>query len=291
MYTRSPYVGGGSMQHQHVSAGIPSLPSVLQPPQRSEMRSASVQLHAAPTAGAADTFPGSIDHVSQTGRFPDGAVRQFDCAHPPLRVGPEPRVNAQSLGNVNAPSRETVEASALCFTPGHQTWEEMVETALAPRSHPSLPRQARPWEPSEPTHIQLPSLVNNETSSVEQAHSQNVDDDTSDDVYTFFCEWTDEHGTCNMDILGDRVWMSHHLSRHHNVVGHEKTQRTCLWRGCTDTMNKGSLARHVVSRHLRAGASCGFCSKVYSRADVARRHTKKCKVANGGSAQYEQTKW
>jgi len=84
-----------------------------------------------------------------------------------------------------------------------------------------------------------------------------------------------------MDVVGDRVWMSHHLSREHNVVGHEKAPRACLWRGCTDTMNKGSLARHVVSRHLRAGASCEFCSKVYSRADVARRHTKKCKVANG----------
>lgn len=250
------------------------------------MRSASVRLHA-----AVDPFPGRIDHASQTGRFPGAVVPQFDSSRPrsdPLRVGPDLRDNAQSLGNVDARRHDIAEASALRFTPGHQTWEEMVETALAPRAHPSLPLQVRSWEPSEPTRIQLPS---NEVPSTEPAQPQNVDGDTSDDVYTFFCEWTDEHGTCNMDVLGDRVWMSHHLSRHHNVVGHEKTQRACLWRGCTDTMNKGSLARHVVSRHLRAGASCGFCSKVYSRADVARRHTKKCKVANGGSIPHEQTKW
>lgn len=240
------------------------------------MRSANVHL----PAQAAVPFPGPM------------AVRQFDCSGPgsnPLRVGPDLRGNPQSLGNADAPSQDIAEAPAPAFTPVNQTWEEMVGVGFAPRAHPLLPQQVRSWEPSEPTCIQPPSLVGNDTPSVEPALPQNAEND--DDVDTFLCEWTDEHGTCNMVVFGDRVWMSHHLSRRHNVVGHEKSQRACLWRGCTDTMNKGSLARHVVSRHLRAGASCGFCSKVYSRADVARRHTKKCKVANGASVQGDQTKW
>jgi hypothetical protein len=248
-------------------------------PQRNEMRSASVYLPAQATAVVA-----SVPFSGPT------TVRQFDCSWPrsnPFR--PNLRGNPQGLWSADIPSQDIAEAPTSGFTPANQTWEEMVEIGFAPRVHPLLPPQVRSWEPSEPTHIQPPSLVSNGTRLVEPALPQNAEND--DDMYPFLCEWADERGTCNMVVLGDRVWMSHHLSRRHNVVGHEKSQRTCLWRGCTHTMNKGSLARHVVSRHLRAGASCGFCSKVYSRADVARRHTKKCKVANGASAQRDQTKW
>ena len=254
---------------------------VRRPPPPNEMRSATVYLPAQATAAVA-TVPFSVPTI----------VRQFDCSWPgsnSFRVGPNLRGNPQSLGNANAPSQDIAEAPAPGSTPANQTWEGMIGMGFAPRAHPLLPPQARSWEPSEPTHIQRPSLVGNDTRLVEPAFPQNAENE--DDVYTFLCEWTDEHGTCNMVVFGDRVCMSHHLSRRHNVVGHEKSQRACLWRGCTDTMNKGSLARHIVSRHLRAGASCGFCSKVYSRADVARRHTKKCKVANGASAQGDRTKW
>ncbi|KAH0825717.1 hypothetical protein J3R83DRAFT_9961 [Lanmaoa asiatica] len=214
---------------------------------------------------------------------PGAGVRQLDYSRPesnPFRLSPNLRADLRSLGNLDSPSHDIAEVSALAFTPVDQTRGEIVGKAFPLRAQSSLLPQVRSWG----------SSVCNDTSSVKPAHPQNPNDDPSDDVHTF-CEWTDEHGTCNMDILGDRVWMSHHLSRYHNVVGNEKSQRACLWRGCTDTMNKGSLARHVVSRHLRAGASCGFCSKVYSRADVARRHTKKCRVANGVSVQHEQTKW
>ena len=212
---------------------------------------------------AAVPFPADTGHLS------DAAVRQLDCSPSgwnPFRVSPDLR---RDFGNANA-SRPDAGLAA-----SNQAWEEMVATDYVP--------QVRSWEPTR-----TQPLVHNDPPSIEPTHAPNGEDDH--DAHTFLCEWTDEHGTCNMDILGDRVWMSHHLSRYHNVVGHERSQRACLWRGCTETMNKGSLARHVVSRHLRAGASCGFCSKVYSRADVARRHAKKCKVAKGALVQPDQTK-
>ena len=48
------------------------------------------------------------------------------------------------------------------------------------------------------------------------------------------------------------------------------------------------------TRGLKAsegGCELWICSKVYSRADVARRHTKKCKVANGVAGRGEQSRW
>ena len=185
-----------------------------------------------------------------------------------VRLQPDDHVPRRGIAEV---------VPALGSAPENQTWEEIVGVL----GHPT---QASPWELREATR----TLTVNDAPSIDPAPPQNAGDD---DVCTFLCEWTDKHGRCNVPVFGDRVWMSHHLSRYHNVTGHEKSQRACLWQGCTETMNKGSLARHVVSRHLRAGASCGFCSKVYSRADVARRHTKKCKVANGVAGRGEQSRW
>ena len=231
----------------------------------------------------------AVPFPEHTGRPPrqvsDGTVRALDRSSLgwyPLGASPDPRHEPPSLGNASAPRLEVMDAPALHFTPSNQVWEEAITTAFA---SPHRPPQARSWDPSNPPHIQPPSAV-------EPTPAQMQDAENEHDVHTSatVCEWTDEHGTCNMDVVGDRVWMSHHLSRRHNVVGHERSQRACLWRGCADTMNKGSLARHVVSRHLRAGTSCGFCSKVYSRADVARRHTKKCKAATEAPVQQDHTK-
>lgn len=226
-------------------------------------------------------FPAHTGRTPQVRHAAEAAARRFDCTS----SGWNSFSDSLDIGNTGVPG-PAAEVSALRFT--DQAWNESVTTPFvsAPRVHPpSL--QVRSWDASEPTRVQPPFLINS-AASLEQVPLQNADDDQ--DTYTFLCEWTDENGTCNMEILGDRVWMSHHLSRHHSVVGHERFQRACLWRGCTDTMNKGSLARHIVSRHLRAGATCGFCSKVYSRADVARRHTKKCKGANGAFGQRDQVK-
>ncbi|KAG6378369.1 hypothetical protein JVT61DRAFT_14094 [Boletus reticuloceps] len=276
VYARSPYVGGGSVMH-HVRGGIASPPTILQP-QHTRMRYMHVNAHAQAAATPVATVP-----------FPGpAAVREVDCS----RTGPGSNSShvsldlSGSLQSLGSETRDITEAPTVGFTSANQTWEEMVGMELASRMHPP---PVHPWQPSGQARTQPPSLIGNDTSSIQPGPPQNVEDD--DEVYTLLCQWTDEHGTCNMNVFGDRVWMSHHLSRRHNVVGHEKFQRACLWQGCADTMNKGSLARHVVSRHLRAGASCGFCSKVYSRADVARRHTKKCKVANGGSIERDQTKW
>ncbi|KAN0090661.1 hypothetical protein V8E55_004227 [Tylopilus felleus] len=270
VYAHPPCVRGEAIA-RHASAGMVSSPSVLQ--RHGSAHAGSHARFAVPVAAAPFAGP--------------AAVYQFDCSRPGTNLflaGADQR--GQSLGNAIAATYDTAESFTLGFTPAHLTWEQMARTGLAPRTHAMLPPQGRSWEPTEPT-CKHPPFPTNEIFSVEPAPPQNAEDD--DDKCIFVCEWTDEHGTCNMDVIGERVWMSHHLSRRHNVVGHEKAQRACLWRGCTDTMNKGSLARHVVSRHLRAGASCGFCSKVYSRADVARRHTRKCKVANGAAVQREET--
>ncbi|KAG9309344.1 hypothetical protein JVU11DRAFT_10580 [Chiua virens] len=252
------------------------LNGVRQPPQHAQLHTVTA------SAVATGPFPALPSHAShaQPRHLLDRMVRQPDGSPSGSQFGVGPNGDLMCLGIVDGPSYDTAGVLPTC-----QAWEDMVVTAFEPQTNAS--RQDHSREASAPMRIPPRAFLSGDV-TVDPARSPVADGE--DDVDTFACEWTDERGTCNMEILGDRIWVSHHLSHHHHVVGHEKSQRACLWLGCTDTMNKGSLARHVVSRHLRAGTSCAFCSKVYSRADVARRHTKKCKVANGVSAQHNQTK-
>ncbi|KAI9572378.1 hypothetical protein HD554DRAFT_2168579 [Boletus coccyginus] len=149
----------------HVRGGLASPPAVLRPPQRTEVRSASVHLHARVVADGAVPFPGGQTRPGSN----------------PFHVGPDQRGNPQSFGSADAPGRHVAQVPAVGppLANPNQTWEEMVGIGFAPQAHPLLPPPVRSWELTEPTCIQSPSLVRNDTSSAEPAHSRNAEDDDS----------------------------------------------------------------------------------------------------------------
>lgn len=238
-----------------------------------------------------NAFPRSAEHVWQDafahnrGVLPSNNTLQSSsppCARVPQGMSSEyPRLRPPGLGHPR-PRCDTTSSHVGSFASSHQSWDQAMGTGSVPQPSHSRPSQMISL-PSSPIPPRAKPHSTKAPSYIKDPEPRSTEDD-EEETSTFLCEWMDEHGLCNMQVSGDRVSMSQHLSRSHDVVGDEKSQRTCLWRGCTETMNKGSLARHVVSRHLRAGASCGFCSKVYSRLDVVRRHIRKCKVANASSA-------
>ncbi|KAF9219560.1 hypothetical protein BS17DRAFT_383186 [Gyrodon lividus] len=266
-HPRSPCVVHGFVQQEdgRPSPDTVAILPILQPPQRTNTQSGNAEFNPAPM-GALSRSTRHAWHVASPGtEVPPNNNTPHGLGPPRTRVPPDMR--GDHMGprppGLGYPRSDTATSPVCSFPSAHQSWDQVMETGFVHQPAPSGPLQMVTLPSPRPPGAKL-----------------NCTEDDEEETSIFLCEWMDAQGPCNMQVLGDRISMSQHLSRFHDVVGDEKVQRPCLWRGCTETMNKGSLARHVVSRHLRAGASCGFCSKVYSRLDVVRRHIAKCKAAN-----------
>ena len=93
---------------------------------------------------------------------------------------------------------------------------------------------------------------------------------------TYICEWHDNGPPCNVMLYssGDlKHSVSQHLHRFHNFLPSSgKSTQKCLWRGCLKELKQESIARHIVSVHLRAAVTCHACGTSFARQDSLRRH-------------------
>lgn len=81
---------------------------------------------------------------------------------------------------------------------------------------------------------------------------------------------------CGGSAPGKNREMAEHLRVHHLFIGHERDIVSCEWDSCGQVMQRMNVARHIVSRHLLAVASCRSCGKQFSRPDVVARHERSC---------------
>ena len=92
---------------------------------------------------------------------------------------------------------------------------------------------------------------------------------------TFACLWRAEDALCNSHVISDRRSVVEHLQTAHGVKpGDEKAREPCHWEHCRIILNKESLARHILTVHLKEGARCPDCRVVFAREDSLKRHLK-----------------
>jgi hypothetical protein len=75
---------------------------------------------------------------------------------------------------------------------------------------------------------------------------------------------------CGLHIEGTTCAASAHLRRH-GIIGPDSTRIICTWGGCSKTLKKGSMPRHLLT-HLGVKARCSACEVVMSRHDLIRKH-------------------
>ncbi|KIJ67527.1 hypothetical protein HYDPIDRAFT_25970 [Hydnomerulius pinastri MD-312] len=95
-------------------------------------------------------------------------------------------------------------------------------------------------------------------------------------IASYLCLWTERGAVCNTRVLGTRLRMNRHLHTDHQFGGSDTRKTTCYWEGCSAQMQQGSIARHIVARHMHAKVLCPDCSKELSRGDVITKHRPVC---------------
>jgi len=91
---------------------------------------------------------------------------------------------------------------------------------------------------------------------------------------TFGCQWVTNGACCGVLVVADRRSVIKHLRAHDIRPGEDKARQTCLWESCTTTLNKESLARHILTVHLKEGVNCAECGLSFAREDSLKRHLK-----------------
>ena len=103
---------------------------------------------------------------------------------------------------------------------------------------------------------------------------------TSDASASYPCQWTEGGIICNVMVQATRSHMNRHLHTYHGFGGSDTRQTRCYWARCGETMQQGSIARHMVTCHLQAKVTCPMCSKKLSRQDVIFKHQRVCPAAS-----------
>jgi len=88
-------------------------------------------------------------------------------------------------------------------------------------------------------------------------------------------------GPCGLYLEGTQSAISAHLRRHGITASPDHNTIDCPWGGCSKTMKKDSLTRHILT-HIGVRARCSMCGLVRSRSDVIRAHiasSESCKFA------------
>lgn len=93
------------------------------------------------------------------------------------------------------------------------------------------------------------------------------------------CKWLRGGGvTCEEHVAADRRGVVEHLQQAHGMrPGEEKIRQKCSWEDCQTTLNKESLARHILTVHLKEGKErihCPECGQSFAREDSLKRHLK-----------------
>ncbi|KAG2079210.1 hypothetical protein BDR04DRAFT_27342 [Suillus decipiens] len=87
---------------------------------------------------------------------------------------------------------------------------------------------------------------------------------------------------CGMHVEGTASAISAHL-RSHDTTGPNSISTICTWGGCSKTLKKGSLTRHLLT-HLGIKARCSVCGVVKCRRDLVRAHIKSSELCHSATA-------
>ncbi|KAG1749127.1 uncharacterized protein EDB91DRAFT_835682 [Suillus paluster] len=98
-------------------------------------------------------------------------------------------------------------------------------------------------------------------------------------------DWISVHECCRGDspcglwVKADRRSIIRHGQRwHRDARGGGDRKIACPWLGCTREMRASDIPRHTLSAHFGATWICrgAGCSKVYTRRDTFKAHSRKC---------------
>lgn len=169
------------------------------------------------------------------------------------------------------------------------------DSTLNPTAYPDFPRRQSSWPtaniqvnpvveympaptnyypPAFPLHIASPS------SDPRLGYTSKPYSGTLDAPVSYPCSWADGGVICNVMVQATRSHMNRHLHAYHGFGGSDTRQTRCYWAGCGETMQQGSIARHMVTCHLQAKVTCPMCSKKLSRQDVISKHQRVCPAAS-----------
>lgn len=190
----------------------------------------------------------------------------------------------------------------------HQIDEATSEDLPAPRSselsYTSAPMILRAHAPPEPTYVALSSVgVSDQTQARDAVHlpmsmafcgfrgneaahaaphtppsviTANYATDHLNTVHT--CQYVTGDSLCDADVGSTISSVRDHLKRVHAFRSAGKDVIKCLWAGCENALQRESIPRHIVSRHLRVKVSCVECGLPLSRRDVQHSHARACRA-------------
>lgn len=87
---------------------------------------------------------------------------------------------------------------------------------------------------------------------------------------------------CGLYVEGTTSAMSAHLRRH-GITGPDNISTICTWDGCSKTLKKGSMIRHLLT-HLGVKVCCSACGVVKCRHDLLRAHIKSSEPCHSQAA-------
>ena len=99
--------------------------------------------------------------------------------------------------------------------------------------------------------------------------------DPLDAVYT--CQCVTDGSPCNAAVGGSVPAVRDHLKRDHAFRSVGKKGVVCPWVGCSRTLQRESIPRHIVTCHFRVRVLCIECGLTLSRRDVQSSHAKACR--------------
>ncbi|KAF9219553.1 hypothetical protein BS17DRAFT_788992 [Gyrodon lividus] len=90
------------------------------------------------------------------------------------------------------------------------------------------------------------------------------------------CGWTDGSVPCNVALNNDLRDLRPHFRKYHRLNTTGKYQTTCQWLGCSQTLQRENLLRHIVTCHLQIKVRCPDCDRKLARNDVWIKHALRC---------------
>jgi hypothetical protein len=247
-----------------------------------------------------------LSHLLTSAPHHDKLNRPPQLAHPsysPLSAGSEPSGDTPTdLMNLGFPQASELYSAWDSFHPPPDILPNATfgvspptlhHSTLDPTLHPNSPCRQSPWSTEDvrigsvdevlhaPSNYDLPAFPLHNHRPSPHPHLDNTSEPYRGTLDTSYpCLWTKGDIICNVMVQATRSHMNRHLHAYHGFGGSDTRQTRCCWAGCEATMQQGSIARHMVTRHLQTKVTCPMCSKKLSRQDVISKHQRVCPAAS-----------
>ncbi|KAF8551504.1 hypothetical protein OG21DRAFT_268390 [Imleria badia] len=229
-------------------------------------------------------------------------VDPLEMPNPSYPSYPNPLLDESTAHNPVFPSSFATEGFQYISSPDPPYLYHAGGTTLANPTPPTLPHSSPPLYP--PSLAEPPNITPGAMSAFDQAQDQtppststtsdgfwgsaathaappfppataNLATDPSNTVYT--CQCVTDGSLCNAAVGGSARAVRDHLRVDHALRCVGKDRVVCPWAGCSRTLQRESIPRHILSCHFRAGVLCVECGLTLSRSDVRYSHARVCR--------------